>query len=482
MKEKNSWGRMRESIIRRYQEKDHLTQQRAWYLYLFSAVAIVIFIALAVLLFVIDIEKFLKAIPLILIIETIAIVSIFLIRAARYNTAAYALLIIMVLCTTAGFIVKYKSPIIHEGFVSYVHFMYIHIVFATLFCERKAIIATASWNVAIFFIYYFAVKDQISGEALSLVKSSFADGLVGFILCSVLSTLIILSMQRANTQLVESVSEVRESSLRLTEISGTIDASSRSIAQGASEQAASMEETSAMLKDISEKARQNTMTVSTAQKIMEDTNRIVATTDKSMKGLRSAMKEVSEASVKTARIVQTIDAIAFQTNLLALNAAVEAARAGEAGVGFAVVADEVRNLAQKSAEASKNTQDIINNSVDNIRKSTEYAASADEAFTVFMNSARQLAGELKVIEESSLEQNQGIAEIERAVDSINTVIQANAANAEETAAVSTELTKMSGDIAVFVRRLDRLTNADDGRSGYQSPASVAYEQNCGAAV
>lgn len=478
MKENNSWGRMRESIMRRYQEKDHLTQQRAWYLYLFSAVSIVVFILLAVLLFVIDIEKFMKAIPLILIIETIAVVSIFLIRAAWYNAAAYALLIIMVLCTTAGFVVKYKSPIIHEGFVSYVHFMYIHIVFATLFCERKAIIATAFWNVSIFFIYFFTVKDQINAEALSLVRSSFADGLVGFILCSVLSALIIMSMRRANTQLVESVSEVRESSLRLTEISGTIDASSRNIAQGASEQAASMEETSAMLKDISEKARQNTRTVTSAEKLMEDATRIVTTTDKSLKGLRSAMKEVSEASVRTARIVQTIDAIAFQTNLLALNAAVEAARAGEAGVGFAVVADEVRNLAHKSAEASKSTQDIINHSVENIRKSTEYAASADEAFTVFMNSAQQLAGQLKVIEESSLEQNQGIAEIERAVDSINTVIQANAANAEETAAVSTELTKMSEDIAVFVRKLDRLTNTDDGHSGFHVSAPVAYEQAC----
>jgi len=478
MKEKSSWGRMRESIIRRYQEKDHLTQQRAWYLYLFSAVSIVVFILLAVLLFVIDVEKFLKAIPLILIIESIAIVSIFLIRAARYNAAAYALLIIMVLCTTAGFVVKYKSPIIHEGLVSYVHFMYIHIVFATLFCKRKAIITTALWNVSVFFVYFFTVKDQLSAEALSLVKSSFADGLVGFILCSVLSMLIITSMRRANTQLVESVSEVRESSLKLTEISETIDASSRSIAQGASEQAASMEETSAMLKDISEKARQNTQTVSSAQKLMDETSRIVVTTDKSLKGLRSAMKEVSEASVKTARIVQTIDAIAFQTNLLALNAAVEAARAGEAGVGFAVVADEVRNLAQKSAEASKSTQDIISSSVENIRKSTEYATSSDEAFAVFSNIARQLAGQLKIIEESSQEQNQGIAEIERGVDSINTVIQSNAASAEETAAVTTELTQMSKDIAAFVRKLDRLANSGDNRHGFELPAPAAYERAC----
>ncbi len=168
------------------------------------------------------------------------------------------------------------------------------------------------------------------------------------------------------------------------------------------------------------------------------------------------MNEVNEASIKTGRIIQTIDSIAFQTNLLALNAAVEAARAGEAGVGFAVVADEVRNLAQKTAEASKNTQQIINNSIDNIGKSTQYAVSSDEAFTTVMKISEQLAGQLKLIGESSQEQNQGILEIERAVDSINGVIQSNAASAEETAAVSSELTTMSEQIGNFVQNLDRL--------------------------
>lgn len=220
-----------------------------------------------------------------------------------------------------------------------------------------------------------------------------------------------------------------------------------------------MEETSAMLKEISGKTRNNADTVSEAQKLMLDTNKIVTTTNTSLKGLRSAMDEVNEASVKTARIVQTIDSIAFQTNLLALNAAVEAARAGEAGVGFAVVADEVRNLARKSAEASRNTQDIISSSIENIKKSSELAIRSYEAFATFVKVAEQLAQKLTVIGESSNDQTHGIAEIEQAVDNMNIVIQANAASAEETAAVSTELTAMSGDIADFVHKLDRLAKS-----------------------
>jgi len=453
----SAWGRMRESIISRFQDKDHLTQHRAWFLYLFSICAFFVFIILAFILLSIDVEKFKKAIVPISVIEAIAVIAVFLIRAGKYKVAAYSTLVIMMICTTAGFFIKYKSPVIYEGFVSYVHFMYIAIVFATLFCERKAILITSGWYLGVFFVYFHAVKDSVSAEALSLVKSSFADGFVGIVLCSVLSVLVITAMLRANTQLVDSVAEVRESSLKLTEISETIDASSQNIAQGASEQAASMEETSAMLKEISEKTKRNADTVADAQKLMRDTARIVTTTNTSLKGLRSSMNEVNEASIKTARIVQTIDAIAFQTNLLALNAAVEAARAGESGVGFAVVAEEVRNLARKSAEASQNTQDIISSSIEHIKKSTEFAISSDEAFTTFIQANDQLVQQLKVIGESSKEQTLGIAEIEQAVDNMNIVIQANAASAQETAAVSTELTGMSDNIAEFIQKLDRLS-------------------------
>ena len=456
MGQTNAWGRMRESIMRRFEDQDHLTQQRAWFLYIFCFSAVILFIFLGGLLFAIDIDKFKKAIAPILAINALAITAIFLIRAGKYKAAAYSMLVVEVLVGTAGFLIKYKSPVIYEGFVSYIHFIYVIIIFATLFCERKAVMATAVWFLGAFFIYFFAVKDKINQEALSLVKSSFADGLIGIILCSVLSLLIITAMRRANSQLVSSVAEVRESSLKLTEISGIINTSSLNLANGAAEQAACMEETSAMLKEIAENTRTNSETVTNAKILMQDTNKIVATTNSSLKGLRLAMDEVNEASVKTSRIVQTIDSIAFQTNLLALNAAVEAARAGEAGAGFAVVADEVRSLARKSAEASKNTQDIISNNIQNIKKSSELAISSDEAFTMFIKVALQLAENLKSIGESSEDQSRGIAEIEKAVDNMNNVIQSNASSAAETMTVSSELSAMSAEIETFVHNLDKI--------------------------
>jgi hypothetical protein len=452
----NVWGRVRESIINRFADQDHLTQQRAWFLYIFCFSAIFMFTFLAFFLFAIDPEKGRKAIIIISFMLGLAVACIICIRMGKYKIAANSTNIVMSLACSIGFVIKFKSPIIYEGFVSYVHFIYLCITFATLFCERKNILITAGWFIGVYITYFFAVKGQIGVEATSLVRSSFADGLIGIILTTILCLLLITAMHRANTQLVESVADVREASSKITEISRTIDASSQSMASGASEQAASMEETSAMLKEISEKTRKNSAAVQDARKLMLDTSRIINETDASLKDLRTAMDEVNEASVQTVRIVKTIDSIAFQTNLLALNAAVEAARAGEAGSGFAVVADEVRNLAIKSAEASKNTQDIISSSIQNIKKGTELAIRSDEAFAMFVGVAEQLTSHLKAIDESSEDQSRGIIEIGGAVDNMNMVIQSNAASAEETAAVSAELSAMSEDIEAFVHKLDQL--------------------------
>jgi len=460
MGQDNAWGRMRESIIDRFEDHDHLTQQRAWFLYMFCFVALAMFIVLTVMLLNFYPQKAIMGAPLIIMVLTVAVAAIVFIRKGQYNASAYSMLAIMVTCVTLGFISKYKGPVIYEGFVSFANFMYITIIFATLFCTRKAVLTVMVWFIAMYLTYFLAIKDILTTEeSRSLATSGFADGLIGIVLCSVLSLLIITAMRRANSQLVDSVTEVREASLKLTEISRIIGTSSLNMANGASEQAASMEETSAMLNEISENSRNNTNIVTDSRKLMHDTTRIVTTTNSSLKGLRSAMDEVNEASVKTARIVQTIDSIAFQTNLLALNAAVEAARAGEAGAGFAVVADEVRSLARKSAEASKNTQDIISNNIQNIKKSTELAISADDAFTMFIKVAEQLANHLKVIGDSSEDQSRGIAEIERAVENINTVIQSNASVAAETMTVTSELSAMSDDIETFVHKLDQLVKS-----------------------
>lgn len=306
---------------------------------------------------------------------------------------------------------------------------------------------------------YIQVQSRLSPEDLAVVKNSFLGAVITPVFICLLSLLILSAMRRANVQLVESVSDIRESSQKLSDISAMIDSSNQNLSEGASVQAASMEESASMLQVIGDKTRNNANAVREAWSIMDETTKIVGRTNESLKKLRESMDEVNEASKTTARIVKTIDGIAFQTNLLALNASVEAARAGEAGAGFAVVADEVRNLAMKSAEASKNSQNVIDASIRHVKNSTDLAVGTDEAFAAFMEAIQKLARHLEVITEASDEQLQGIIEIEKAIQSMNQVIQENAASAQETAAISSELLNIAGSIEEFVRKLDKIVSA-----------------------
>lgn len=215
---------------------------------------------------------------------------------------------------------------------------------------------------------------------------------------------------------------------------GQIIIASQQMAEGASEQAASIEETSSSLEEMSSMTRQNADNSIQANNLMKDATQVVARANGFMTELIKSMGEISKASEETSRIIKTIDAIAFQTNLLALNAAVEAARAGEAGAGFAVVADEVRNLAMRSAEAAKNTADLIEGTVKKVKEGSELVTRTNEAYSeVAVSSAKvgELVGEIAA---ASTEQAQGIEQINKAVAEMDKVIQQNAANAEELAA------------------------------------------------
>jgi methyl-accepting chemotaxis protein len=158
-----------------------------------------------------------------------------------------------------------------------------------------------------------------------------------------------------------------------------------------------------------------------------------------MKQMTESMSEISSAGQEIGKIIKTIDEIAFQTNLLALNAAVEAARAGEAGAGFAVVADEVRNLAQRAAEAAKNTAGLIEGTIKRIGQGTELVKYTDEAFTEVASSSGKVAELIGEIAAASAEQAQGIDQVNQAVAQMDKVTQTNAANAEESASASEQL-------------------------------------------
>lgn len=450
----NFYTRSRARIFSLYEDKDHLTQQRAWYLYIFCWFLVIMqgsLIPVWGLVF-----SNMNALTAAVILIVAGAIGILLVRSGRYTFAANLFVITCVGCISLASRNAIPGPI---GFSTSNYYAPL-ILMATLFCDRKTILSIAVWLVGLA-TFYKMTRLFVNGNPAEYVTYNVAylNALVGIFLTTVLSLLVVTAMKRANVNLVASVSDVRDSSTKLTEIAGVINTSSQDLSTGASAQAAAMEETSASLKEISGRAKENTKTVLDAQQLTQQTTEMIRRTSESLKALRQAMDEVNQASVQTARVVQTIDGIAFQTNLLALNAAVEAARAGEMGAGFAVVADEVRRLALKSTEASKTTQDIIGKNLENIRKSADLTVSSDEAFASFEQTAEKLSEHLKVITEASQDQSQGIAEIEKAIENMNNVIQSNAASAEETAAVVGELSGMSKNIAKFVQKLDQMVKA-----------------------
>jgi methyl-accepting chemotaxis protein len=184
--------------------------------------------------------------------------------------------------------------------------------------------------------------------------------------------------------------------------------------------------------------------------------------------MSQAIEKIKASSDETAKIIKTIDEIAFQTNLLALNAAVEAARAGEAGMGFAVVADEVRNLAQRSAEAAKNTAYLIEES----KANSENGVAVSKEVAVILNDIAQAAKKVKQlvseVSAASEEQAQGIAQVNMAVTQMDQVTQASAASAEETASASEELSSQAQELNQMVDDLVGIV----GRTGNGNGTSV----------
>lgn len=218
---------------------------------------------------------------------------------------------------------------------------------------------------------------------------------------------------------------------------------SQVLTQGATEQASSIEELAATINEITEQIISNAKSAQQAKLISEETAGDVNKGTKYMELMIEAMDEINSSSVQIGKIIKAIEDIAFQTNILALNAAVEAARAGSAGKGFAVVADEVRNLASKSAEAAKNTTQLIENSLNAISKGAKIADETVESFKLIVKKTNETVSIVESIAEASQQQALGAEQVNSGIEQISSVVQTNSATAEESAAASEELSSQA---------------------------------------
>ncbi len=252
------------------------------------------------------------------------------------------------------------------------------------------------------------------------------------------------------------VDGLNDGSNQVAMAAGEISAASGSLAENSTSQAASLEETSAALEEIASMTRQNADGADEANRNTEASRSQIQKGSSEVANMTQAMSEINSASEKIGKIIQTIEEIAFQTNLLALNAAVEAARAGEAGKGFAVVADEVRNLAQRSAQAARDTTGLIEGAVSRIKRGDEIAQKLAADFKEIETGAGRVAGLVSGIAAASREQAQGVDQVNIAVAQIDKITQSIAASSEESASAAEQLNAQSETLKQTVGELLRL--------------------------
>ncbi len=273
---------------------------------------------------------------------------------------------------------------------------------------------------------------------------------IGTVAACVLAFLIARSIIKVLKRVVVGL---RDGANQVKSAAAQVSSASQQLAEGASEQASSLEESSSALEEMAAMTRTNADNARQANELATKARQAADAGDKTMGRLNDAMAGINKSSDEISKIIKVIEEIAFQTNLLALNAAVEAARAGEHGKGFAVVADEVRNLAQRAAEAAKETTGLIEDSVSRSRDGAEVAGEVGEALGAIVSDVAKVTELVEGITTASDEQAQGAEQINTAVSQMDKVTQQNAASAEESASAAEQLSAQAETVNGMVGEL-----------------------------
>lgn len=274
-------------------------------------------------------------------------------------------------------------------------------------------------------------KEVVTNYILIITAS-----VIGFILALALGIFISRSIAQPVAKITN---DLFSSAGSLESAAGQVSSSSQELSSGASELASSVEEMTSSLEELQSIIESNTRNVNEAEMMMKTTLDSSNQVTTQMNGMQIAMKEINENSKKIEKIIKAIDDIAFQTNILALNAAVEAARAGDAGRGFAVVADQVKSLANKSAEAAKETADLIEKAIDSVAKGERIGNEVVDLQKKSSDLSGKVGTLLDEVNKASKEQLKGANQVTKAVSQINTVVQQTASSSEETASAGEEL-------------------------------------------